>query len=121
MNVEITVFIILVTIITLFQVATAEKPRVEGTVYNLLDRASWIIAGVATIAIGIWRPWFTESLWKAIIFPPLFLIGLAALFMLSVGTVLSPTAKTSTQFKIQITLLVFLFFGIFFGLKSCGT
>ena len=120
MSIEVAVFMGIATLLTVFQVASAEKPEEGGTVYNLLDRASWMVAGVATIAIGIWRPWFTESLWKAIIFPPIFVIGLASVFMLTVGTVLMPSAESPMQSKIQLGLLALLLIGIFFSLKSCG-
>jgi hypothetical protein len=40
MSLERIIFVALTVVLTLLQAASAQKPRADGTIYNLLDRLS---------------------------------------------------------------------------------
>lgn len=114
------IFVVLTVVFTVLMAASAQRPRADGSVYNLLDRLSWIAGGVITIAVGFWRPWFIETWWKAAIFAIILCISFSALFLLTVGSVLSSTAQDPVRTAIRIVVLIVLLLAVFFGLKSCG-
>lgn len=121
MRLEAIIFVTLTVVLTLVQAARAQKPRRGGTVYNLLDRVSWIAGGLVAIAVGFWRPWFIETWWRALLFAPILSIAFASLFLFIVGTVLEfSTEKETVRIPIRIVFLLAVLGAIFFGLKSCG-
>ena len=121
MNLEAIIFVAFTAVFTLLQAASAQKPQAAGTVYNLLDRLSWIAGGLITIAVGFWRPWFIETWWKAVIFAPVLSVAFSALFLLTVGHVLSSTEREPTFIASRVVVLIAVLAAVFFGLKSCGT
>jgi hypothetical protein len=121
MTTELIVFVSLSTGLTVFQAATAQKPKADGTVYNLLDRVSWIVGGALALAVGFWRPWFISTWWKAAIFAPILCIAFSAFFLSMVGSVMTTKTDDYQRIAIQVVAYISVLIGVFFALKSYGT
>lgn len=115
-------FLTVVVALTVLQTATASRLSGAKTVYEMTDRPSWIIGGVLAVAIGLWRPWFTESWWKALIVGPLLVISMASTAQTFLGRSLSFDKTKATPYlrvaRVVSSLLVLLI--MFLGFRACG-
>jgi len=99
---------------------SAQSPRGAKTVYQLIDRVTWISGGVIAIAVGFWKPWFTTTWWKALIFAPLLVILMASLTQVVLGSILTIDTKDKTRMVSHLIVLG-LFVGMaILGLRACG-
>ena len=121
MSAELLLFIGLVVLLTLFQAAMAHPVRSSATMYQLMDRPSWLIGGVLAIGIAAWRPWFTTSWWKVLIAAPVLSLVMASVAQLFVERALSfsaeesPARRVAKAFSSLIALSL-----LFFGFRACG-
>lgn len=120
MTTELTIFCCLAGGLGFLQTMAAESPKGAKTVYQLIDRFTWISGGVLAVAIGFWKPWFTTTWWKAAFFGPFLLILMASVTQMVLGSLL--TMDTTDKTKIVSRLLSLgIFVGLtVFGLRACG-
>jgi hypothetical protein len=120
MSLESIVFVALTIAFTVLQVAHAQKPKADGTVYNLLDRISWIAGGAVALAVGFWRPWFMTTWWKAAIFAPVLCTAFSSFFLSGVGSMLTTKTNDSRRIAAQLIVRIVGLLAVFFALRSCG-
>lgn len=120
MTTELIIFCGLAGGLAFLQTISAQSPKGAQTVYQLIDRLTWISGGGIAIAIGIWKPWFTTTWWKALIFGPLLVILMASVTQVVFGSIL--TIDTTDKTRIVSRLIaVGIFVGLtVLGLRACG-
>lgn len=115
MRIETLTFIVLAAAISVFQAGVAQKPKAIGSIYNMLDRISWLIGGFLTTATGLWKPWFTNTWWKAVLLAPVLVTAYSALFLSMMGTSLAnmqanKTSRLITGLFLRIIVLLLIFY-----------
>ena len=100
---------------------TGHEVRRARNMNELTDRPGWILGAAGALIIAFWRPWFTDTWWKAIIFAPVLLICLAAFSRSALGVFLQPRDGEHTVSTVSRFLsLAMLSAVVFFVLRSCG-
>ncbi len=116
MRIELIIYCSIAAFLTLIQAIAAQSPRNAKTVYQLLDRVSWIFGGALAIAIGFWNPWFTTTWWKAIINSLWIFFLMSSLPMVFLGDALYESKLPITRVLTHLVLGSVLFF-LF---RACG-
>ena len=120
MSIELILFCSIVGIFALLQALSAHPLSASKTVYQLTDRISWIIGGLLAIGIGFWKPWFTGTWWKALLFSPVLLISMSSFVQLLLGSLLTIDTRDKIRIVSRLITLMIFVVGVFLFLRSCG-
>lgn len=120
MSDQLSVFCAVIAAYSAFQVRYAHPLGTARTAYEVADRPSWIVGAVLAIGIAVWRPWFTESYFRAVVSAVLLLPFLSSIGLNLVGGLVQKS--TSSEHPRRSSLfgnLVMLTLG-FLALRACG-
>lgn len=120
MTKELIIFYSIVGLFTVLQSLAAHPLAQAKTVYQITDRLSWGIGGLLAIGIGVWKPWFTTTWWKAALFAFLLPVLMSSFAQMFLGSLLTMETENKTRIVSRLMTLFIMGSLVFFGIRACG-